>query len=352
MASRSRRLLAATALIAVAVALSACSSGGSSSGKTQLTFVGYGGSGQDGEITAWQKPYTAANPDVTFLNTSPATVAQVQAQVDSGNIQWDVVNVAPYAAEQDCGTIFAKLSTPELNPKDFPAGAIGPCYVGNFTNGAVLGYNTKDFPNPATAPKSLADYFDTKDFPGKRGVQTQLQNGMLEYAELASGVKPSQLYPIDVNKALSKWDTIRSDTLFEPNDGALEQVVASNQVSMFLLDASRFLDLLNQGSPIKPIWQYTVAGPNAFAVPKGDPKLAAAEKFIEAAVQPGPAGEIAELDGVAPVNLLAKPQLSKNAQEVDLYGKENTGTVIMQDVSWYAKNNNSVTTVLNNWLNG
>lgn len=360
--SRSRRLVLAVSALAAGVLLGACSSSpssnsastgsGGSGSKTQLTFVGYGGSGQQGQIEAWEKPYTAQDPSVTFNNTSPATVAEVKAQVLAGNIQWDVVNVAPYAAEQDCGTLFDKLSVPTLNPKDFPAGTIGPCYVGNFTNSPVLSYNVKDFPNPATAPKTIADFFNTKKFPGKRGVVADLQDGMMEYPLLADGVKPADLYPLNVNEALQTWDTIKSDTIFAPNVGALQQDVASNQVSMFILVSSRQLTLLDSGVDIQPIWQTTVAALNAFAVPKGDPNLAAAEKFIEFADQPGPSAKIAELDGVAPINLDSKPSLSKNAQLVNPFGPDNTGAVVTQNVQWYAQNNNADTTILDNWLDG
>jgi putative spermidine/putrescine transport system substrate-binding protein len=362
--SRSRRVLLGASLVALGALLTACSGGGgaqptpSATGgglpttPTQLTFVGYGGTGQDGQIKAWQQPYTAANPNVTFLNTSPAAVATVKAQVDAGNVQWDVVNVAPYAAAQNCGTLFEKLKVPKLDAKDYPKGTIGDCYVGNFTNAPLLSYNTADFPDPSKAPKTVADFFDTKKFPGKRGVVADLQDGMMEYPLLADGVKPDKLYPLNVDKALAKWDTIKSDTIFAPNVGVLQQDVANNQVSMFILVSSRQLALLDAGVKLQPVWDVSVAAMNAFAVPKGDTKLAVAEDFIQAAVQPGPSAKIAELDGVAPINLHSKPNLSAHAQAVNPFGSENTGKTVTQDVEWYAKNNNTATAKLNLWLNG
>jgi putative spermidine/putrescine transport system substrate-binding protein len=354
-------------ILAVGALLAACSSGGPSgspsatssdggdavpSGPVQLTFVGYGGAGQDGQIKAWQEPYTADHPNVTFLNTSPAAVATVKAQVLGGNITWDVVNVAPYAAEQNCGTLFEKLKVPKLDPKDFPPGTIGDCYVGNFTNAPIMAYNVKDFPDPSKAPKTVKDFFDTKKFPGKRGIVADLQDGMMEYPLLADGVKPADLYPIDVDRALKKWDTIKSDTIFAPNVGVLQQDVANDQVSMFILVSSRQLALLDAGVDIKPVWDVSVAALNAFAVPKGDKNLAAAEDFIQASVQPGPSAKIAELDGVAPINLASKPDLSAHAAAVNPFGPANTGKTVTQDVQWYAKNNNSATAKLNTWLNG
>ncbi|WP_187270703.1 extracellular solute-binding protein [Lacisediminihabitans profunda] len=365
--SRLRGVLIATSIVAVGALLTACSSSGASpsssphatstkvalpTGPVSLTFVGYGGAGQQGQIDAWQTPYTAAHPNVTFQNTSPASVAGVQAQVQAGNIQWDVVNVAPYAATQNCGTLFEKLSVPKLDPKDFPAGTIGECYVGNFTNSPMVAYNVKDFPDPSKAPKTIADFFNTKKFPGKRGVVSDLQDGMIEYPLLADGVKADKLYPLDVPRALKKWDTIKSDTIFAPNVGVLQQDVANDQVSMFIMVASRVLVELNAGVQIKPIWDTTVTALNAFAVPKGDTKLASAEDFIQASVQPGPSAAIAEKDGVSPINLKSKPNLSANAALVNVFGKSNTGKTVAQNVESIAKYNNADTLLINQWLNG
>lgn len=362
MASRSKRIAVGISLLAITGMLAACSSGGSSSPTptkseavdttpAQITFVGYGGSGQDAMITAWQKPYTALHPNVTFLNTSPPTVAQVQAQVLAGVTTWDVMNVAPYAAEQNCGTLFEKLKL-DVDPKDYPKGTIGNCYVGNFTNGPEFAYNTDKWPDPAKAPKTIADYFDTKKFPGKRGVVATIQDGMLEYPAIADGVKPDKVYPVDINKSLAKWATIRSDTLFAPNVGALQQAAAAGQVDMFFLAESRQLALLDAGVHIKPVWDVTLAALNAFAIPKGSKNVAATTKFIEFTLQPEPSAKMAELAGVSPVNLNSKPVKTKNAEAVDILGKANTGKTIIQDTDYFSKNFNKLQPVLTNWLLG
>ena len=45
-------------------------------GPERLTYVSCGGSGREAQIKAFQEPYTAAHPNVTFGNTSPADVAR------------------------------------------------------------------------------------------------------------------------------------------------------------------------------------------------------------------------------------------------------------------------------------
>ncbi|MFD2417026.1 extracellular solute-binding protein [Amycolatopsis pigmentata] len=354
--SRSRATLTAAGIAAVVSLLAACGTSNDSSSKPgdpeKLTYVSYGGSGQDAQADAFQKPYTAAHPNVTFANTSPADVAQVKAQVQAGVVNWDLVSVAPAAAQQNCGTLFEKLNLPNVNTADLAPKVIGDCYVGNFSNATLFGYNADKYPDPSKAPKSLKDFFDTTKFPGKRGVITNLQNGIMEYPLLAEGVAPDKLYPLDVDRALNKWATIRKDTIFAPNVGALQQAASSGQVDMFLLADSRMIALLNDKKNVKMVWDTTVVSVNALAVPIGSKHKATAEDFLATVVKPEQSAKITELLATAPVNLTAKPSLTDNGKLVQVYGPSNTGKTVVQDIDWYAQHFDEVTKKLNNWLVG
>jgi putative spermidine/putrescine transport system substrate-binding protein len=364
MVSRSKTVIIGTSLIAVAALLGGCASGSSgapdssssASGSPDdapatITFVGYGGDGQQAMIDAWQTPYTAAHPNVSFVNTSPPDVAQVKAQVENGAVQWDVMAIAPYAAQQNCDTLFEPLDLDSIDQTDLVEGTVGECYLGNWINATPVAYRTDAFPK-GEGPKTVADFFDVEKFPGQRGIVTNLQNGILEYPLLADGVAPEDLYPLDVDRALEKLDEIRDVTTFAPNVGALQQAVQGNQVDMFLLPDSRLVPLLKEGMDITIVWDDTVASLNAFAVPKGSPNKAAAEAFISSVVEPEQVAKISELLGVAPVNTAAKPTLDEFASQVEVYGKANTGQTVLQDVDWYAENFNEVSNKLTTWLAG
>lgn len=339
----------------LATSLAAC--GGSdaandSPDSAKLTFVGYGGDGQDAMIADWQEPYTAEHPDVTFANTSPPDVAQVKAQVEAGAVSWDVVAVAPAAAQENCGELFEQIDYSGAPESDLVDQTVGDCYVGGFINSTPLAYLTDSFPDPDKAPKTVADFFDTETFPGQRGILTNVQNGILEYPLLADGVGVDDLYPLDVDRALDKLDTIRDSTTFAPNVGALQQAVGSGQVDMFFLSDSRLAPLLDQGVDITVVWDQTVTTLSAFAVPKGAPNAAAAEQFLSSLTSPTAAAAISEDLATAPVNTTAKPKLSESQLALQVYGPVNTGETVMQDVDWYADNYTDVTTRLTNWLAG
>lgn len=360
MTSRSKTALTALSMVALVGLLAGCAStaaappadSDSPAGvPTTITYVGYGGDGQAAQIAAWQQPYTVANPHITFINTSPPDVAQVKAQVDANAVQWDVVATAPYAAEQNCGTLFEKLDLSAVDQTDLIPGTVGECYIGNWINATPLAYRTDAFPS-GKGPKTVADFFDVDKFPGQRGMVTNLQNGILEYALTADGVAPDEMYPLDVDRALEKLDGIRDVTTFAPNVGALQQAVGADQVDMFFLPDSRLVPLLKSGEEITVVWDVTVASLNAFAVPLGSTKKEAVEGFLASVVQPEAVAAISELLGVAPVNSAAKPKLDKYAAQVEVYGKANTGETILQDVAWYAANFNDTSTKLTTWLAG
>lgn len=359
MMSRTRKVLVGVSMLATVGLLAACAgtpepaatSGGDE--PVTVTYVGYGGAGQDAQIQAWQVPYTQEHPNVTFVNTSPPDVAQVKAQVESGAILWDVIATAPYAAEQNCGTLFEPLDIELTVPEeDLVPGSVGECYTANWINATPLAYRTDAFPE-GEGPESIEDFFDTEKFPGQRGFVTNLQNGILEYAAIADGVDPEELYPLDVDAALEKLEEIRSVTTFAPNVGALQQAVSSGQVDMFFLPDSRLVPLMKEGTDITVVWDVTVASINAFAVPKGSTKKEVVEEFMAAVMEPEQVAKISELLGVAPINTKAEPELDEFASTVEVYNEEvNPGITVLQDIPWYTENFNDASTKLTNWLAG
>lgn len=370
MSGHHRQIVAMAAVAAVAL-LAACSSspspepsnapGGGSGGPSSeaadntpvnLTYVSYGGTGQDAQIKAWQEPYTAANPNVTFANTSPPDAAQVKAQVDAGQVTWDVVTTAPYLASQNCGTLYEELTIPDVDQSQFDKGEIGKCYVTDFRYALVFAYNADKFPDPSKAPKKVADFFDTKNFPGKRGVVPGIQDGVLEWALLADGVPADQLYPLDVDRALKKWDTVKSDTIFAANPGALLEAMTSGQVDMWLQVTARSQVALDNGLNMVPVWDQTLTSIDGIAIPKGSKNKEAAEKFISFMLKPEQSQKMSELSGTAPANNMAKPSLSANGEKVNAWGAANTGTRVQVDAEYWGEHFNDVSAQFTKWLNG
>jgi putative spermidine/putrescine transport system substrate-binding protein len=61
-------------------------------------------------------------------------------------------------------------------------------------------------------PASWADFFNTRDFPGTRAIP-EYPNLALPFALLASGVRPNDLFPLDVDAAIAKLTEIKDSVV-------------------------------------------------------------------------------------------------------------------------------------------
>ncbi|TIT90500.1 MAG: ABC transporter, partial [Mesorhizobium sp.] len=115
---------------------------GSLKGKT-LTFVSFGGIYQDGQVAALKE--FVEKSGVTLLNDGPTEIAKLQAQVESGNVTWDVVDTADFPPYVYCGKLFQKLDLSKLDVSHIPEGQVSECSVPAMNYGVVLMYNTEKY---------------------------------------------------------------------------------------------------------------------------------------------------------------------------------------------------------------
>ena len=164
-----------------------------------LTFVSYGGIYQDGQMKAAVDPF-AKESGARILQDGPTDNAKIKAQVDSGNVTWDVIDSTNVFTSQHCGELFMPIDTSIVDISKIPPGAkTDDCSVPAMSYGLIVVYNTEKY--GANPPKTWADFYDTAKFPGKRAIQGkpgELDPGVLEGALLADGVAPDKVYPIDV----------------------------------------------------------------------------------------------------------------------------------------------------------
>ena len=83
-------------------------------------------------------------------------------------------------------------------------------------------------------PDSWADFFNSKEFPGKRAVDgrpTPL-SGTLEAALLADGVASDDLYPIDTDRALKTYDKIKDDLITWETGAQQTQMAEAGEADM------------------------------------------------------------------------------------------------------------------------
>lgn len=349
---RNRRHLGPlTLLLGGSITLAACGVGVESDPDV-LTFASFGGSFTAGQIAAWEEPYTEET-GLGFANTSPSDPVLIRAQVDTGATLWDLADVTPHFASQYCGELLEPLDLTGIDTSQYDESLIGECYFGAYRFALVISYNTDTWPDPDAAPKTVADFFDPRTFPGERGVVSDVANGMLEYGVLADGAAPEELYPLDVDRALTSWDRIKDTTTFAPNNGALLQQATGGQLDMMMLVSARTVAVMDEGAPFEPIWDTTMINFNTLVVPKGAPNRDKAMDFISFVLQPEQSAAFAELTGTSPTNDDADPHLEGNTIRVNAFDPEvNPGENVTTDAEWWGEHYTEAAEQYFGWLNG
>jgi putative spermidine/putrescine transport system substrate-binding protein len=153
-----------------------------------LTFSSFGGVYQDAQKKAWQEPYTQLT-GVQFQNDENSSNATIKAQVEAGQVTWDVVDVGNDFGLDANKDLLEPLDYSLIPKAEMNADlTLSDWRVPDITYGVVLGYNTDK--TAGKVPAGWADYFDTTKFPGKRGAWDYSEGGMFEFALMADGVSP------------------------------------------------------------------------------------------------------------------------------------------------------------------
>lgn len=349
--NRKFRLSAGAAALGLALITTGCAGGDGGGETTSLTFVGWGGTTQDHQATGFQEPFTEQT-GITFNNDSPSELAKLQAMVEAGNVSWDVVLVTPAVANQFCGTLFEEIDSGILADADLIDGVSGTdCSVPTYTAQVMFVYNGDTY--GAEQPTTIADFFDTEKYPGQRMLPPELETGMLELALLADGVPLEELYPLDVDRALAKLDTIKDSLVFADSYGQMEQAMSDGTIDMALAPETRFAYVLSAGHSWAAVWDYTVVSVDQAAIPLGSPNKDAAEEFLAFMITPEPQATVAQLTTHGAVVTGADPDFDEFQQEAIVFvDQENRGEIVEFDGEWWGQNIESVTDQYLNWQMG
>ncbi len=245
---------------------------------TTLTFASYGGAYQEAQRKGWLEPY-AALTGVTFQESEESSNATIKAQVEAGQVTWDIVDVGNDFGLDAQADLLEPLDYTKIRKDEILDGFAGTYRVADITYGVVLGYNTDK--TAGQVPEGWADFFDTTKFPGKRGMWDYSSGGILEFALLADGVAPADLYPLDLERATAKLDTIKDDIVFWGSGAESQDLLGKGEVAMAMIWNGRAYSAKNiDNNPVEIQWNGQIVTADYFVVPKGTPNKDLAMDFI------------------------------------------------------------------------
>ena len=302
-----------------------------------MVFTSWGGTTQDAQTAAWAKPFAAAT-GTKVLQDGPTDYGKIKAMVESGNVNWDVVDVeGDYAAQAGKAGLLEPLDFSVIDKSKLDPRFVTDHSVGSFYYSFVIGCNAGAV---SECPKSWADLFDTKKFPGKRTFYKWSAPGVIEAALLADGVPPAKLYPLDLDRAFKKLNTIKDDIIWWSSGAQSQQLLASAETPFGSFWNGRLTALADSGVTVETSWDQNITAADSLVVPKGAPNKAEAMQFIALATSPKAQAEMAATTGYAPINL-DSPALMDAAVRKTLPDQQ-AATQVNADMNYWAENRDAI----------
>ncbi|GAC1046152.1 ABC transporter substrate-binding protein [Rhizobium sp. No.120] len=297
----------------------------------------------------------AAETGVEVKGDFNSDMTKYFAAMDSGaSIPWSMIEFptkGDFIKARDAGYV------QKLDPSIVDLSKLGPTAhdeygVDVLRYGIVFTYNTSKFATD-NAPASVVDLFDVKRFPGKRCLFKYPQfGGVLEAALLADGATRDNLYPLDLDKAFAKLDTIKSDILWWSNGDDAIRLLSSGECSMGIAWSGRVYSAVkNDNAPLAAKWENSLYSQAVYAIPKGAPNADAGQAMIAhfIADQEGQKALVKQITYATDIVGLDSTAYGDDLGPWIVAG-DNAKKAIEENADYYAKNITEVVDRFNRWV--
>ncbi len=333
-----------------------------------ITVVSWGGAYTKSQVEAYHKPFTEKTGIEVISENYSGGLAQIKAQVEAGNVTWDLVDLSVADSLRGCDEgLLEELdhsvlpSAPDGTPasSDFLEGSLLECGVGNIVWSTIYAFDKNKI--AGKTPKTIVDFFDIKSFPGKRGLNKD-PSTTLEMALMGDGVPVSQVYQTlsteaGIRRAFEMLDSIKEHTIWWETGSQPVQLLASGEVTMTMAWNGRIFDAQAMDKkPFEIIWDGQIWGINSWAIPKGSSNKANAMKFIAFSTDTQRLADQASYISYGPTRRSAV-QLIGTHKETGIpmaphmpTTSEHMKNALQINVEWWADHMDELTERFNNWL--
>jgi putative spermidine/putrescine transport system substrate-binding protein len=277
---------------------------------------------------------------------------RVKAQVQTGSYQFDMTSVNSMLWLRGVRDGLAEpIDWSVVDRKTLPANAVVADGYGIAQDilGTALCYRSDKFPNGA--PKSWADFWDVKKFPGNRSLCMSDSPRNLIFALIADGVPIDKLYPLDIDRAFKKLDQIKPHIKVWWREGnQSQQLLRDGEVDMMSIWNARGSELKQQGVPVEVVWNGAVRSTSTWCVLKGAPNRKLAWELIAFASRPKPQAEFNTRLFYGPIHPDAYKYIPKDiAVQLPTY-KDNMAVSVKEDDQWESQRISKIEERFTQWL--
>jgi putative spermidine/putrescine transport system substrate-binding protein len=271
----------------------------------QFTVISFGRADRAALAAAYIDPFAKANGIAVQSLSYDGQITELTQMVSAGAPAWSVMQVESRTLQLGCQQgLFEKLDPSRIPPAaNLIPGALSACGVGIFAWAQALVYSDR----LRDAPRSWADFWDTRKFPGKRGLRRSAKY-TLEIALLADGVEPKDVYAVlateaGVARAFRKLEQIRRQTVWWGAAAQPAALIAAGVVSMSSGYTLWFDPEQELSRHTKIVWRQSLYDIDSWAIPRGSSKRDEAYRFIAFASSPERQKVLSEQIGYGPTNL-------------------------------------------------
>lgn len=303
-----------------------------------VVIANFGGDAQAAYEKVWGDPFRKANPDIDIIfDGSGPSSGKIKAMVEANAVEWDICDRNLIGA-QDLGNAglldpvdWSLVDENKLRPEHRNKWGVGS-YLFSF----VIAYDKEKFGN--NPPTTWADFWNVKDFPGPRMLRKNVE-GQLEAALLADGVAPSELYPLDVDRALDKIRQIREHAVFWDSGASSQQIMRDGEAVMGNIWSTRATVVrADTNDRVTYTFNQGLVQAAAWLVPRGRPAGNEVWSFIAATQDPHSQVELFKILGSGPINPAASELLPEELRPWNPGDPANLEKQVGLDPVWYAEN--------------
>ncbi|SAK59246.1 extracellular solute-binding protein [Caballeronia calidae] len=304
----------------------------------EITVVNFGGANGDAQKVAFNQPFEQSTKNKVTAVEYNGEQAKVKAMVEAKHVNWDVVEVESGDLGRGCDEgLYEKLDWSKIAKKsDLVPESPATCGVGFFVWSTALAYNADKL---KTGPASWADFWDTKKFPGKRGMRKGARYN-LEFALMADGVAPKDVYKVlgtkaGADRAFKKLDELKPNIQWWEAGAQPPQFLVAGDVVMSTAYNGRIDAARKEGKNLKVVWNGSIYDLDYWAIPKGSPNKDVAQQFIAYSVSQKPQEVYAQHIAYGPVNKAAISALDAKTKSDMPNSPENAKNAVLQDMAFW-----------------
>jgi putative spermidine/putrescine transport system substrate-binding protein len=306
--------------------------------QSTLTVVNFGGANGAAQKKAYFEPFEKTGAKIVGVEYN-GEQAKIKAMVEAKKVTWDVVEVESPDVNRGCDEgLFEKMDWSKLAPKaDFQAAAVNECGVGAFVWSTVMAYNADKL---KTAPVTWGDFWDTKKFPGKRGMRKGPRYN-LEFALMADGVAPADVYKVlgtkeGADRAFKKMTELKPNIQFWEAGAQPPQFLVAGDVTMTTAYNGRIDAAQREGKNLAITWTGGIYDLDYWVMPKGTPNKDLAMKFIAMATNPTEQAEYTKHISYGPTNNKALAKIDPKILAMLPTSPANSKTALQFNITFWA----------------